>query len=304
MRSVAIGLLALSSLLAVTPALRADTNNTSNTLLIAPGDVIHVQVADTPEMEEHARVTDDGKLPVVGIEAVSVIGLSPEGAAQVIRQALINSHYLNHPQVLVAVDEYSTRDVSILGEVRNSGAFPVSRPRPVLDVLALAGGLTPIADRNILIERNGRKNEPIAYFVSNTGTEAFSSQVMVNPGDTIFVPRAGLVYILGDVNHPGAYALSNNNAQLSLLQGLALAGGLTKTAKEGQARLLRHGDDGQVVDTKFSIGDMQRGDIPDRMLKAGDILFVPFSFGRNLVVSGSSSITSSAASAAIVAAAP
>jgi polysaccharide export outer membrane protein len=213
-----------------------------NTLLIAPGDLLHIQVADTPEMEQDARVTDHGMAPIIGI----------------------------------------------------------ATPRPILDVLALAGGLTPTADRHILIERQGDQH-PLTYYVSNDGKQAIEQQVMVNPGDTVLVVRAGIVYILGDVNRPGGYVMSNNESQLTLLQGLALAGGASRAAKQGHAHLIRKKPEGGYTDTEFSIGDVQKGKRPDLALMPGDVLYLPFSYGRNFVTSGATSIAASATGAAIYA---
>ena len=204
-----------------------------NTLLIAPGDLLHIQVADTPDMDEDARVTDRGMVPIVGIGDVKVAGLTPGDAAAVVHDKLIDGHYLNHPQVSIIVKEFATQQVSVIGEVKTSGSYPIATPRPILAVLALAGGLNPEADRHILIERQGDQEHPLDYYVSNDGTLAIKQQVMVNPGDTVVVSRAGIVYILGDVNRPGGYVMSNNESQLTLLQGLALAGGVTRAAKTG-----------------------------------------------------------------------
>jgi polysaccharide biosynthesis/export protein len=271
-----------------------------NTLLIAPGDVLHVQVADTPEMEEHARVTDQGNIPVIGIGDVKVSGLSPADAAQAVHDKLIASHYLNHPQVFINVEQFATQQVSVLGEVKSSGAYPVSTPRPILAVLALAGGLTPEANRHILIERHGDQKNPVPYFVSNNGSQAISDQVFVDPGDTVFVPRAGVVFILGDVNRPGGYVMSNNESQLTVLEALALAGGPTKTAKEAHAHLIRPRTGGGYVDTEFNVADLEKGKKPDWALSPGDIVYVQFSFVRNFA-NGASGIAASTAGAALYA---
>ena len=118
-----------------------------NTLLIAPGDLLHIRVADTPEMDEDARVTDQGMVPVVGIGDVKVAGLTPSDAAAVVHDKLIDGHYLNHPQVSIIVKEFATQQVSVIGEVKTSGSYPIATPRPILAVLALAGGLNPEANR-------------------------------------------------------------------------------------------------------------------------------------------------------------
>ncbi|HUB29815.1 MAG TPA: polysaccharide biosynthesis/export family protein [Terracidiphilus sp.] len=289
--------LVLSLVLVGMSAARAQDKNT---LLIAPGDVLHVQVADTPEMEEHARVTDQGNIPVIGIGDVKVSGLSPAEAAQAVHDKLIASHYLNHPQVFISVEQYATQLVSVIGEVKTTGAYPIATPRPVLDVLALAGGLTTEANRHILIERHGDQKNPIPYYVSNNGAQAITDQVLVNPGDTVFVPRAGIVFILGDVNRPGGYVMSNNESELTVLEGLALAGGPTKTAKEAHAHLIRPRAGGGYSDTEFNVADLEKGKKPDWALDPGDIVYVQFSFARNFA-NGASGIAATTAGAALYA---
>ena len=201
------------------PLLLSATAGAQNSLLIAPGDLLHIHVADTPEMEADARVTDRGMVPIVGIGEVTLAGLTPSDAATAVHDKLIERHYLNHPQVSINVVEFATQQVSVIGEVKTSGAYEITTPRPILDVLALAGGLTPEANRHILIERNGDIQHPLDYYVSNNGAQAIERQVMVDPGDTIVVSRAGIVYILGDVNRPGGYVMSNNESQLTLAPG-------------------------------------------------------------------------------------
>ena len=283
------------------PAVFSAIAGAQNTLLIAPGDLLHIHVADTPEMEEDARVTDRGVVPVVGIGDVTVAGLTPGDAATAVRDKLIERHYLNHPQVSINVVEFATQQVSVIGEVKTSGAYSIATPRPILDVLALAGGLTPEANRHILIERNGDQQHPLDYYVSNDGAQAIDRQVMVDPGDTIVVSRAGIVYILGDVNRPGGYVMSNNESQLTLLQGLALAGGVTKAAKQGHAHLIRKKPDGGYTDTELSVGDIQKGKHPDLALLPGDVLYLPFSYARNLATTGSGGIAAATAAAAVYA---
>ncbi len=291
------GVISLLLLVGALHALAGDQNS----LLIAPGDLLHIQVADTPEMDEDARVTDRGLVPIIGIGDVKVAGLSPSDAASVVHDKLIESRYLNHPQVSIIVEEFATQQVSVIGEVKTNGSYPIATPRPILAVLALAGGLTPEANRHILIERQGDQQHPLEYYVSNDGTQAIEQQVMVNPGDTVLVSRAGIVYILGDVNRPGGYVMSNNESQLTLLQGLALAGGVTRAGKQGHAHLIRKKPEGGFADTELSVGDIQKGKKSDVALLPGDVLYLPFSFARNFATTGATSIAASTAGAAIYA---
>jgi len=288
--------LSLSLILATTASA-----GTTETLLIGPGDRLCIQVADTPEMDQHPRVTDAGEITVTGIGSVKLSGLTPAGAANVVRDRLISAHYMKHPEVIVSVEQYATQNVSVLGEVKASGAYPVATPRSVLDVLALAGGLNTVADRNILIERHGDPSHAIHYYFSNNADQAVTGQVMVNPGDTVVVSKAGIVYILGDVNRPGGYVMANNESKMTALQALAIAGGLTKSAKQGHARLMRTEPDGTHSDRELSVGDLQSGKLPDIAMLPGDVLYVPFSFARNTAVMGAASIAASATTAAVYA---
>lgn len=273
----------------------------SETLLIGPGDLLHIQVLDTPEMDQTPRVTDAGIIPVEGVGSVKVAGLTPARAAEAIQDALIAAHYMLHPVVQVTVTQYATQNVSVLGEVKAPGPYPTATPRSILDVLAMAGGLSQIADRNIVIERHGNPENLVHYFYSNNPDKAVEGQVEVDPGDTVLVPKAGIVYVLGDVNRPGGYAMVNNESQITMLEALALAGGVSKTAKENRARLIRKQSGGTYSDRTLSLADLQKGKIADIPMRPGDVLYVPFSYGKNLAVFGSANIAGSATSAAVFA---
>lgn len=279
----------------------AASATTTETLLIGPGDRLFVHVVDTPEMDQHPSVTDGGEIPLIGAGSVKVSGMTPAEAASVIRNRLIASNYMKHPEVVVSVEQFATQSVSVLGEVKASGAYPITTPRSVLDVLALAGGLSTIADRNILIQRHGDPQHPVHYVFSNNADRAVAEQVMVDPGDTVVVPKAGIVYVLGDVNRPGGYVMSNNESTVTVLQALAYAGGLTKSAKLSHARLIRTAANTSHSERDLSLGDLQTGKVPDLPMLPGDILYVPFSFARNTATMGAASIASAAASAAVYA---
>ncbi len=128
-------------------------------LLIGPGDLIQVDVLDTPEMEQQVRVTDDGSASLAYVGNVQVGGKTPAAAAEVIRLLLISKNVMKHPQVTVRVQEYSTQDVSVLGQVRTPGAYPLTTPQPVLRVLSLAGGVTDLADREVTVKRHGSSEQ-------------------------------------------------------------------------------------------------------------------------------------------------
>jgi polysaccharide export outer membrane protein len=196
----------------------------------------------------------------------------------------------------VVVDQYATQEVTLIGEFRTPGAYPIETPRPILDVIALGGGLSDSADRDIVIERRGDQSHPIHYNVNNKAEQAIREQVMVNPGDTVVVAKAGIVYVLGDVNRPGGFTMSNNESKMSLLEALAIAGGPAKTAKLNHARLIRKVDHSEM---QISLGDIQKGKRPDFPMAPGDILYVPFSYSKSLIITSSAGIAGAAGAAAI-----
>lgn len=262
----------------------------SESLLIGPGDLVHVQVFDTPELEEHARVTDAGTLPLIMGGNVKVVGLTPAGAAQEIETTLKSKHLMVNPRVLITVEEYATEKVTVMGEVHVPGAYQIDTPRSVLDVLTRAGGLTELADRKIIIERNGT-SEKISYFVSNQADVAMDTAVKIDPGDTIIVPRAGLAFALGDVKNPGGYTMTDNEGQLSVLELVARAGGIAHTGAASHARLLRKTEQG-YVEMALPLSDMEKGKKPDFALQQNDIIYVPFSFARNIAINATSIVAS------------
>jgi polysaccharide biosynthesis/export protein len=283
-------LLLLSSLAATSPAQK-------ESLLIGPGDLLHLEVYDTPEMEQHARVTDTGNVPFSFLGNVNVSGLTPQQAAERIEHGLVAAGIMLHPQVTVGVEAYATQNASVMGEVQKPGTYEIDTPHKVVDVLAMAGGLTYIADRHITIQRFGPAKEKVDYYYSNAGETALSSDPMVYPGDSVVVSKVAVVYVLGDVLRPGGYPINTNNSKMTALQAIALAGYANHTAAVGKSRLVRETANG-VQEINLPVNAMQKGKMPDVALLPDDVVYVPFSFMRNLEVN-SQGILASVTSAAI-----
>ncbi len=268
----------------------------AESLRIGPGDLLHVSIFLAPELDTHARVSDRGAITLPLAGNVDVSGLTPPLAARLIQQKYADGRFLRNPQVSVLVEQFATAAVSVLGEVEHPGNYPLATPRSVMDVLALAGGLTPSADRHIVIEHRGAETIKQAIYLPNNAEQDLKAQVDVRPGDIVVVPRAGIVYVLGDVGRPGGYVMQDDSA-LTVLQAIAMASGANRTAAEGHARLVRRTASG-FTEISVPLRAMEKGDAPDMALQHDDILWVPFSYGKNLVLTGSS-IVGAASSAAV-----
>jgi polysaccharide biosynthesis/export protein len=282
----------------------AETQSAPESLLIGPGDLLRITILRESELDQRVRVLDSGEVPLSLAGSVTVAGLTPAEAATRIANRYRDGKFLLHPEVSVLVEEYATETVTIMGQVGHPGTVRLTAPRGLIDVLSLAGGLTESADRHIVIERKskdaqrGETTERIRVFLPNRADDALNADVQVRPGDTIVVPRAGIVYVLGDVAHPGGYVMQNDS-QLTVLQAIALAAGASKTASEKRVRLVRNVD-GITQSLDLPLRDMERGRQPDVPLQANDILYVPFSVTKNLSM-GLANITAAASSALIYA---
>lgn len=273
--------------------------STQESLLIGPGDLLHITVLREPELEQRIRVRDSGEISLPLIGNIKVAGLDPAVASAAIAKKYLDENYLKHPDVEVFVEEFATQSIAVLGQVVKPGTYPITAPRTLLDLLAMAGGLTEIADRHIMIEHPpGVKQREEEVFLSNRADDALLANVMISPGDTILVPKAGIVYVLGDVGRPGGYTMQNES-RMTVLQAVSLAAGINRTANEKEARII-HNHNGQYDEEDLPLREIERGDAPDELLQPNDVLYIPFSFAKNIVM-GTSSIMASTTSALIYA---
>jgi polysaccharide export outer membrane protein len=283
-------------MLAVVQPLRGQAP-VAESLVIGPGDLLHVQFYDTPELDQHPRVNDAGEATLLFLGPVALSGKTSSQAATLIESLMVSRHFMSHPQVIVSIEQYATQEVVVSGEVGHPGSLLLTTPRPVLDVLALAGGLSSIADRRIVIQHRRGGTAPTVYFVSNDPATQLQDQVMIYPGDVILVAKVGIVYVLGDVGRPGGYPLASNDQHLTLVQALANAGSTNKTATISGVRLMRKSG-GTYSQVPLHLSRIEAGKEPDPLLLADDVVIVPFSYAKNFLLN-STGIAASVGSAVI-----
>jgi polysaccharide export outer membrane protein len=265
-------------------------------LLIGPGDGVSIQVLEAPELTQHVRVTDSGSIPLIVGGSVNVAGMTPSKAADQIEQALKSGNYLLNPHVTVTVDQYATANVTVMGQVKQPGSYPIGTPRSVIDVLALAGGMTDLADRRITIERRVSKDR-VQYFLSNQSNAALDSNALVYPGDIVLVAKIDVAYVMGDVPRPGGYPMSTNDGKLSLLQAVTLAGSQEPHAIPNRTRLIRKQPDGTYVEMQVALAKIEKGKEADIPLHPDDIIYIPFSFVKNMGMNLSGMLTATGSAA-------
>ncbi len=253
-------------------------------LRISAGDLLDLQVFDTPEFSTKLRVSGRGEVSVPVIGSVSVEGLTAEEAAARIGQSLREALVLKHPNVSVFVVEYATQGVSVLGEVRNPGVYPVLGAHGLLDIISAAGGVTATAGKDISVTHRGDPQHPVMVRLGAGLDALVGANVGIFPGDIIAVSRSGVVYVVGDVVKSGGFLIENND-RLTVLQAIALAQGTNRTAAMEHCKLIRKTPAGRQ-ELPVELKRILAGKRSDMRLEDGDILFVPSSQSKNLAYRG------------------
>lgn len=268
-------------------------------LKIAPGDLLHITVFDVPEMTQEVRIGANGQAQLALIGNIELAGLTGAEAADAVAKELRDRKMLLRPQVNVLIKEFASQGVSVFGEVQHPGVYQVLGSRSLLDVISMAGGLTNVADTRITVKRRGGSEQTrTVKLKSDDPQTSLTNNVQIHPGDLIVVPRAGIVYVLGDVTRPGGFVMQDSG-RITLLQALAQAGGASKNASLNKAVLMRKSVQGYAT-TKLHVGKIEKGEAPDFELEANDILFVPNNRLKN-TLSGTESVVSALGSASIYA---
>lgn len=278
---------------------RSGFAQTPQALRIGPGDTLQVNVYDTPDLSQTVVVDDAGNVKLSLLGLVPLANLSTVEASLRIEERLTAGGFMRRPHVDIAITHAETQTVSVLGEVNHPGPVQITTPRPILEVLALADGLSSLANRNITIQHRGQGSSQTRYFVPNDLSLAGNSGKgpIVFPGDIVVVPKAGVIYVMGDVIRPGGIAMTSNTSTLSLLQALTLAGSMTHTARVNEVYLIRK-KPGGYEDIIVPVSKIEHGKMPDFELRADDIVYVPFSYIRNVAISAGA-IAASVTSATI-----
>jgi len=248
------------------------------TLKLAPGFQIDVQVYGEPDFSGHARVDNAGNISIPFLKGVHVAGDTIAEAQAEIVNKFQKQGILKNPQVTIDVEQFATTSATVLGEVNYPGRVELLSPHSLLEVIGLSGGETALAGNDVELKHTDAKsgNSTRTFHYSRGSNGETIRGVMVQPGDTVIVKRAGLIYVLGAVNRPGGYPMQEDG-ELNVAQAISLAQGLALQAKVGALRVVEHGADGKPVDVPVSYKRIMDGKEAPMNLSEGDIVYVPIS---------------------------
>ena len=237
---------------------------------LGPGDTIRVLVFQNPDLTLETRISENGTIsyPLLGI--VRIGGMTVARAERTIANGLRNGGFIKQPQVNILVQVSRGNQVSVLGLVTRPGRYPLETFTTRLsEMLAIAGGIAPTGADTVILTgtRDGkpfRKEIDIAGMLLNNKLE---DDILVAGGDVIYVHRAPMFYIYGEVQRPGSYRVERG---MTVRQALAQGGGLTPRGTERGLTVQRRGANGAMETVRPNMDDLVR---PDDVFQVRESLF-------------------------------
>jgi len=247
---------------------------------IGPADLLAIAVYGAPEFTRTVRVSAEGRirLPMLR-EQIEVQGRMPAEVELRIAAALAQEQILVDPAVTVAIAEYHSRPISVLGAVKAPLTFQALGKTTLLEALTRAQGLSEDAGPEILLTRPAGGGEvthiPVRQLI-DAADPAWN--VTLEGGEEVRVPQAGRVFVAGNVKHPGAFRL-DGAGDTTVLKAVALAEGLAPFATK-DAYIFRPApggtvSGGQPTEIPVALSKIMERAAPDVALDANDILFIP-----------------------------
>ncbi len=283
---------------------------------LGPEDLIEVAVFEASELGAAARISTTGSVTLPLLGPVHVSGLTPRQFELVLEELLRQRGYMHNPHATVSVREMRSHGVSVIGAVEKPGVYQLQGSKTLIEVLSLASGLAEEAGDTVLVARRASAPAPPPSIetpdapardpaVLPGGLQEtkvlsvdlrqllYSGDAALNvpifPGDIVKVSQAGIVYVVGDVKKPGGFRLKNNES-ITVLQAIALAEGMNRTAAQTRARIIRTEADGQRRELPLNLARLLGGRSPDPLLQPKDIVFVPSSAGKTAAYRGMESV--------------
>jgi polysaccharide export outer membrane protein len=233
--------------------------------VLGEGDSIRVTVFQNPDLTTETRISEQGTITFPLIGEVALAGLTPARAEARIAEHLVKGKFLVRPQVSVNVVQVRSRQVSVLGQVARPGRYPLDDTSSNLtDILALAGGVSPGGDDNVTVtmKRDGKVAKVDVDVPAMYRTGDMSRNIRLENGDVIFVQRAPVFYIYGEVQRAGSYRLEQG---MTVMQALSVGGGVTARGTDRGLKIRRRSPDGGLHAIDARLTDL---------VQANDVIYV------------------------------
>ncbi|MGE3274107.1 MAG: polysaccharide biosynthesis/export family protein [Vicinamibacterales bacterium] len=233
---------------------------------VGPTDTLRVTTFNEPELSGSFRIDADGTITFPLLGRVRVAGQTVQQIEQALTQ-LLRDGYVRRAQVSVEIENFRSRSIFILGEVRTPGKYPLQGNVTLLEVLALAGSPTDAAGAEVVVLRpqgtvtvgapalpeDGQSAEVTRVNLIDLQQGRLATNVFLQDGDTVFVPAAARFYVTGHVRNPGSFVVPRDG--ITVQQAIALAGGLTERGSNRGIKIRREVKPGEFEEIKVELTD-------------------------------------------------
>ena len=238
--------------------------------VVGEGDVLRIVVYDHDDLTTTSRVSGEGVITFPLIGQVEVKGLTLSQVADKIT-SLLSDGYVVNPQVNIFIQELRSKKAFIMGEVQKPGLYVLPGQTTFMSLLSEAGGLTKDAGDKAIIKRKANpsdKNESVITVDLKRLIEKgdTSQDVPIMDGDSVYITKAGLFYVTGEVKKPDAYKYEDG---ITVIKAVTMAGGFTDKASKGRVKILRKTGGKEETLEKLNM---------DEPVMPNDVIVVPESF--------------------------
>ena len=241
--------------------------------ILGPGDLITVNVLESEELSTEARVSSRGYISLPILDQVDVLHLTAAEAEEKI-ELLLKERYLQDPHVSVFVKEKVSDQVTLVGAFTMPGNYDYVSGRRLLDIIAVAQGVTEDSASIAYLSRKDRKTGSVKNYIIDLDALIkrgdMNFNVAIVGGDIIFVPEAGKCFVDGAVRKPGTYPLKG---EMTITEAIVLAGGLTAYADDDKIKLIRYTGDGKRNIISLSFSELQEGVGNNIKLQDQDVVY-------------------------------
>lgn len=223
--------------------------------VIGAGDAVAIKVYGYEDLNTETRVADNGVIAFPLVGEIKLGGLSALEAGRVLAQRLGAGGFIRDAQITVTVLDYKSQQVSVLGQVNRPGQYPLEAVSSLVEVIALAGGIGALGEDRVIITRN-RNGKPVKEEIDLRTMLEYpetTKPVIIQKGDVLYIPKAPVFYIQGEVQRPGSFRLEPN---MTVAQAISVGGGLTPKGTLRDIEIERRNAQGNIRTLRVNLTDL------------------------------------------------
>lgn len=243
--------------------------------VVGPADLLEVKIFEAERLSGSVRVSSTGNITLPLLGSLDVAGLTARETEIKIEQLFMERGYIREPHVSVFVEEYKSKQVSVIGAVNTPGTYELLGRQTLLEALALSEGLAPDAGRSAYITRITNDGQRQSFVVDVDSLIVNSNpelNIPIEPGDIIYIPKSGNIFLEGAVAKTGAIPIKQGRTTLS--QAVAMSGGLESFADPSDVKIIRYQNDNTRKIIEADLEAIRNGESEDIILEDRDAVIV------------------------------